>query len=200
MFSGIIQSVGEVTAQEHKNGSMWVWLNPHLNKNAKLIPGGSIGVDGVCLTVERVKKGQVHLEVMSETLKKTTLGTLTIGSYVNIESPVRVGESLDGHLVMGHVDTITKVIAKEKEGGNTIVTMKIPATLRQYIVPRGSIAVAGIGFTIASHTKTTFSVVCTEYTLLHTTLGNVQVGDMLNIEVDLIGKYMYSFYISRHSS
>jgi riboflavin synthase len=155
--------------------------------------GASVAVNGACLTV--VKKGpkSFTVDVSPETLQRTSLETLTIGSMVNLERPMRLADRLGGHLVTGHVDGVGAVAAIEKQGEFTIITFEVPAPLGALLVPKGSVAVDGISLTVNVCRKQRFSVAIIPFTLRHTNLRARRVGDKVNVETDLIGKYVQSF-------
>jgi riboflavin synthase len=152
--------------------------------------GASIAVNGACLTVAKKGKNRFVVDVSPETLNRTSLALLTIGSWVNLERPLRLQDELGGHLVTGHVDGLAVVESIERQGGFTFFTFRVPAQLGNFLVSKGSIAVDGISLTINDCSPKRFSVAIIPFTLEHTNLRARRVGDKVNIETDLIGKYV----------
>jgi riboflavin synthase len=192
MFTGLIEDVGTIGGLrlQHKSAVLTVKTQLPLRSMAR---GASVAVNGACLTV--VKKGpkSFTVDVSPETLQRTSLQTLTVGSMVNLERPMRLADRLGGHLVTGHVDGVGAVAAIEKQGEFTIITLDVPAPLGALLVPKGSVAVDGISLTVNVCRKQRFSVAIIPFTLRHTNLRARRVGDKVNIETDLIGKYVQSF-------
>ncbi len=184
MFTGIIQGTTKII----DNGKLLLLAAHPVLKKTKL--GGSIAINGVCLTlVKRSAKG-LAFEVMPETLRKSNLGTLKKNDLVNIEPALRVGDELGGHMVQGHVDgvgTIKKVIV---DGVNTLVEIEIPNELHSYVVLHGSITLDGISLTVARISSKTLTVSLISETLKRTIWKNISTGQKINIEVDILGKYI----------
>jgi riboflavin synthase len=155
--------------------------------------GASIAVNGACLTVVKKGRREFTVDVSPETLRCTNLEHLRTGSLVNLERPMRLGEQLGGHLVTGHVDAVGRVAAIEKSGEFTFFTLDVPAKFAALLVPKGSVAVDGISLTVNECGKGRFSVAIIPFTLRHTNLRARRVGDKVNIETDLIGKYVQKF-------
>jgi riboflavin synthase len=192
MFTGLIEDVGTIGDLRLQQKSAVLTVKTKLPVRS-MARGASVAVNGACLTV--VKKGpkSFTVDVSPETLQRTSLETLTIGSMVNLERPVRLADRLGGHLVTGHVDGVAAVAAIEKQGEFTIITFEVPAPLGALLVPKGSVAVDGISLTVNVCRKQRFSVAIIPFTLRHTNLRARRVGDKVNIETDLIGKYVQSF-------
>jgi riboflavin synthase len=192
MFTGLIEDVGTIGGLrlQHKSAVLTVKTQLPLRSMGR---GASVAVNGACLTV--VKKGpkSFTVDVSPETLQCTSLETLTVGSMVNLERPMRLADRLGGHLVTGHVDGVGAVAAIEKQGEFTIITFDVPAPLGALLVPKGSVAVDGISLTVNVCRKQRLSVAIIPFTLRHTNLRARRVGDKVNIETDLIGKYVQSF-------
>lgn len=189
MFTGIIEAVGRVRSISVGAESAKVELYAELLDNDIKV-GDSVAVNGVCLTVTS-KDGNIFCaDVGNETLKVTTLGFLKGGSYVNIERPVKLGGRLDGHLVQGHVDGIGKVLNINKISTGVEVTLEVDNSLSKYLVKRGSVAVNGISLTITAEGPTSFKVFLIPHTVESTTFKYAKVGDLANLEVDIIGKYI----------
>ena len=185
MFTGIIEEIGTVKA-----------LKPvilELNANKVLTDvhlGDSIAVNGVCLTVTSYTENSFCVDVMPETFRRTSLGSLTIGSKVNLERAMAANGRFGGHIVAGHVDA-TGTIAKRKKEGNAIwITIDPPTLLLKYIIEKGSITIDGISLTVAAVTDLNFSVSIIPHTGEETTLLGKRIGDLVNLECDLIGKYV----------
>jgi riboflavin synthase len=192
MFTGLIEDVGTIGDLRLQQKSAVLTVKTKLPVRS-MARGASVAVNGACLTV--VKKGpkSFTVDVSPETLQRTSLETLTIGSMVNLERPMRLADRLGGHLVTGHVDGVGAVAAIERQGEFTIVTFDVPAPLGALLVPKGSVAVDGISLTVNVCRKQRFSVAIIPFTLRHTNLRVRKVGDKVNIETDLIGKYVQSF-------
>jgi riboflavin synthase len=196
MFTGLIEDVGTIGDLRLQQKSAVLTVKTRLPVRS-MARGASVAVNGACLTV--VKKGpkSFTVDVSPETLQRTSLETLTIGSMVNLERPMRLADRLGGHLVTGHVDGVGAVAAIERQGEFTIVTFDVPAPLGALLVPKGSVAVDGISLTVNVCRKQRFSVAIIPFTLRHTNLRARKVGDKVNIETDLIGKYVQSFMRQR---
>jgi riboflavin synthase len=192
MFTGLIEDVGTIGDLRLQQKSAVLTVKTKLPVRS-MARGASVAVNGACLTV--VKKGpkSFPVDVSPETLQRTSLETLTIGSMVNLERPMRLADRLGGHLVTGHVDGVGAVAAIEKQGEFTIITFEVPAPLGALLVPKGSVAVDGISLTVNVCRKQRFSVAIIPFTLRHTNLRARRVGDKVNVETDLIGKYVQSF-------
>ena len=192
MFTGLIEDVGTIGDLRLQQKSAVLTVKTKLPVRS-MARGASVAVNGACLTV--VKKGlrSFTVDVSPETLQRTSLETLTVGSMVNLERPMRLADRLGGHLVTGHVDGVGAVAAIEKQGEFTIITFEVPAPLGALLVPKGSVAVDGISLTVNVCRKQRFSVAIIPFTLRHTNLRARRVGDKVNVETDLIGKYVQSF-------
>lgn len=192
MFTGIISGTGKVEkiAKNTKNRSA-VKMTVNLGKCAKgLKIGQSVALNGVCLTVTKLSKNLGRFEMIDETTKKTDLGNLKIGSIVNVERSLKAGERLEGHFVLGHVDgvgTITKIQKKPKEAQ---VWFNVPKKLSKYIVNKGSIAIDGISLTVVEVKNNNVSVCFIPHTIQVTNFRTKKVGDKVNIETDILGKYI----------
>ena len=196
MFTGLIEDVGTIGGLRLQQKSAVLTVKTKLPVRS-MARGASVAVNGACLTV--VKKGpkSFTVDVSPETLQRTSLETLTIGSMVNLERPMRLADRLGGHLVTGHVDGVGAVAAIERQGEFTIITFEVPAPLGALLVPKGSVAIDGISLTVNVCRKQRFSVAIIPFTLRHTNLRARKVGDKVNIETDLIGKYVQSFMRQR---
>ncbi|MEW2410763.1 riboflavin synthase [Streptomyces griseoviridis] len=189
MFTGIVEELGEVTAVEHLgDASRFRLRGPVVTDGAK--HGDSIAVNGVCLTVVDHEGDEFTADVMAETLHRSSLGALTAGSRVNLERPTAVGARLGGHIVQGHVDGTGEILAREPSEHWEIVTVSLPADLARYVVEKGSITVDGISLTVVEAGADRFTVSLIPTTLALTTLGRKQLGDPVNLEVDIVAKYV----------
>lgn len=190
MFNGIIEMMGVVHSfDSHAKGKRLVVLIDQIDEEISI--GASIAINGCCLTAVGIDKGYYAFDVVQETLSCTCLGDLKLGDFVNIERPMRLGGRLDGHLVQGHVDGMATIISKEEmKDGSFSVNFLIPRNLDHYIVKKGSVAVDGISLTVASVDDKGFGVALIPHTAKVTTLGYKDLGDYVNIEVDILAKYV----------
>ncbi|GGV47071.1 riboflavin synthase [Streptomyces griseoflavus] len=189
MFTGIVEELGEITAVETLDDACRFRLRgPVVTEGAK--HGDSIAVNGVCLTVVEHQGDEFTADVMAETLNRSSLGALAVGSRVNLERPTAVGSRLGGHIVQGHVDGTGKILGREPSQHWEIVTISLPADLSRYVVEKGSITVDGISLTVVDAADDHFTVSLIPTTLALTTLGIKQPGDPVNLEVDVIAKYV----------
>ena len=184
MFTGIIQEIGTVASLP--SGGMVITAGQIL-EGIEL--GGSVAVNGVCQTVTAFTASSFSVDVMPETLKRTNLGTQRIGDKVNLERPLKLGGEIGGHLVQGHIDDTGQVISASKEGEAVIMRFQAPGELMQYIVEKGFIAVDGTSLTVVDKDQTSFSVSIVGFTRDNTVLAERKIGDTVNLEVDIIGKY-----------
>ena len=190
MFTGIVEELGRVSAiQALPDNAIRITIEgPTVLSDANL--GDSICVNGVCLTVAEQTGDYFTADVMSETINRTTIGDLLAGSQVNLERPVTLATRLGGHLVQGHVDAVGEVSAREHSENWDVVTITPPKELLKYVVEKGSITIDGTSLTVSAVTDSTFSVSLIPATLEKTTLGIRQIGDRVNLEVDVLAKYV----------
>lgn len=189
MFTGIVEELGEVTAVENLgDASRFRLRGPVVTDGAK--HGDSIAVNGVCLTVVETADGEFTADVMAETLKRSSLGALAAGSRVNLERPTAVGDRLGGHIVQGHVDGTGEILARTPSEHWEIVKISLPPQLARYVVEKGSITVDGVSLTVVDAGADHFTISLIPTTLALTTLGIKQPGDPVNLEVDVIAKYV----------
>ncbi|WP_067960988.1 riboflavin synthase [Nitrosopumilus sp. Nsub] len=192
MFTGIVEGVGTVNkiSKITKNRSA-IEMTIDLGKQVKgLKIGQSVALNGVCLTATKISKSKCIFEMIEETTKKTDLGNLKVGGVVNIERSLKAGDRLEGHFVLGHVDgvgIIKKIIKKSKE---VQVYFEVPKSLAKYVVKKGSIAIDGISLTVVDVKKTLASVSLIPHTIEITNFHTKKVGDKVNIETDILGKYI----------
>jgi riboflavin synthase len=185
MFTGIIEEVGRVISAQTRK--LVIAAEGILHE---LKPGGSIAVNGVCLTITNINSGSFSIDIMAETLKRTNLGLLTAGEKVNLERPLTLSGSLGGHLVQGHIDATGKVTSTRWDGEAMLMRFDTPSEIMCYVVEKGFIAVDGISLTVVAKDDSSFQVSIVDYTRQHTTLGDKRVGSLVNLEVDIIAKYV----------
>ncbi|MER7816468.1 riboflavin synthase [Streptomyces sp. NPDC096153] len=189
MFTGIVEELGEVTAVEDLgDASRFRLRGPVVTEGAK--HGDSIAVNGVCLTVVETADGEFTADVMAETLKRSSLGALGAGSPVNLERPMVADGRFGGHIVQGHVDGTGTIVERTPSEHWEIVKVSLPAELSRYVVEKGSITVDGVSLTVVDAGRDHFTVSLIPTTLALTTLGAKQPGDPVNLEVDIVAKYV----------
>lgn len=187
MFTGIVQSTGVV--QSVRCGSAGARLALDAPELPRPIPkGASICVSGACLTVVRSDHASIEFEVVPETLRRTTLGSLSAGDRVNLERSLRAGEAMDGHVVQGHVDGIADLGDIRRGAGGHLWTFSANDSLMPFIIPKGSIAIDGVSLTIVEVKAGTFSIALIPTTLAVTTLGSLRIGDRVNVETDILAR------------
>ena len=192
MFTGIITGTGKIKKIERntKNRSA-IKVLVDLGKNSKgLKIGQSVALNGVCLSATKITKNLCMFEMIDETIKKTDLGNLRIGSLINVERSLKVGERLEGHFVLGHVDGVAIITKIEQKPKEVKIWFKIPKKLTKYVVQKGSIALDGISLTVVDAKKSIASVCLIPHTVKITNFKTKEIGDKLNIETDVLGKYI----------
>jgi riboflavin synthase len=188
MFTGLIEAVGRVAEAKGTGGGIRVRIRTELAP--ELTPGDSLAVNGVCLTVTVVDEGEVHADIGPETARVSTLGALRREQAVNLERPLRADGRVGGHFVQGHVDGTGTIDEIRTEGEARWLTVSFPPALAPYLVRKGSIAVDGVSLTLAGLGETKFDVMIVPFTWEHTNLRTLRVGDRVNLECDMIGKYV----------
>ncbi len=189
MFTGIVRERGSVLSVDgSEDGARLRISAPQAAAQAGI--GDSISIAGVCLTVVAIDDGKVEFDAVAETLRRSSLGRLRAGDSVNVEPALRVGEPLGGHYVQGHVDGVGRVRAVEPEGDSVQVSVDAPAEVLRYCVEKGSIAVEGVSLTITGVEDDGFGVALVPHTLAETTLGALRPGDEVNLEADVLAKYV----------
>ena len=185
MFTGITEELGKVSL---------IQPNKLVIKARKVLEGTGIGdsisINGACLTVVEFGSNYFSVEVVPETLRRTNLGLLKVGDEVNLERPLALGGRLGGHLVQGHIDERGKLVSLQPEGDAVIMRFQAPREVMRYIVVKGFVAIDGISLTVVERDETSFTVSVIPHTRQNTTLGKKHVGDMVNLEVDIIAKYV----------
>lgn len=192
MFTGIVQGVGKIEKinQNTKNRSAFQ-MTVDLGKHAKgLKVGQSVALNGVCLSVTKISKNKCDFEMIDETIKQTDLGNLVPGAKVNIERSLKVGDRMEGHFVLGHVDGVGIIKKIEKKPKEVKVWFEVPKKLVKFVVKKGSIAIDGISLTVVDVTKNNASVCLIPHTIKITNFQSKKVGDKINIETDILGKYI----------
>ena len=188
MFTGLVQDLGKVTGVDSTDDGVTLGVRTRLAE--EIAEGDSVAVDGVCLTATAIADGLFRAEVMHETLRRSSLGAAAQGSAVNIELALRASDRLGGHIVQGHVDGLGSVRDVREDGFARLVTIAAPSELLRYVVEKGSIAVNGVSLTVVGVGEDWFSVSLIPETLERTTLGNAAPGAPVNLEVDVVAKYV----------
>jgi len=196
MFTGIIQDVGEISRIERAGDAARLWVKTSLDVGT-FIHGESIAIDGVCLTLTETRGDSFRLDVSSESLARTTLSDAGPGRKVNIERAMQASDRFGGHFVLGHVDGIGSIRETRREGEYLRITITPPAEIMKYMVEKGSVAVDGVSLTINTVDTDSFSLMLIPTTLAETTLAKRKPGDKVNIETDIIGKYIERFLAAR---
>lgn len=203
MFTGIVEELGEVVDVKRLDDAAVLKIRMSATLVDGIRRGDSYAINGVCLTatghVAGVDVAEVDYDVMGETLHRSSLGTLAAGDPVNLERPVRLEDRLGGHLVQGHVDAVGEVLRRQPQERWDVVTISLPAGIERYVVEKGSITVDGISLTVAAVDADTFSVALIPETLGRTTLGTKGVGAVVNLEVDVVAKYVEKLMGERRS-
>jgi len=188
MFTGLIEAVGRVDAVTTTSTGMQIAIATALAGD--LQPGESVSVNGVCLTATRMDQAEMHADIGPETARVTTLGRLHPGDAVNLERSMRADSRFGGHFVQGHVDGVGDVLSVRPAGDATWLTIRFPPALAPFIVRKGSIAMDGISLTVADLREGEFDVMIIPFTWQHTNLSSLRTGDGVNLEGDMVGKYV----------
>ncbi|MBI5968957.1 MAG: riboflavin synthase [Deltaproteobacteria bacterium] len=192
MFTGLIRDIGKIQSIERRGGGIRLTISTHLDLSQTKI-GDSISVDGACLTVVKLSGHIFTMDVSPETRQRTTLSAAMVGQEVNLEMPLKMSDPLGGHLVSGHVDGTGEIVETTPQGNSTRYRFRVPVEISRYLIEKGSVAVDGISLTITECQDQEFSVNIIPHTAQATTLGRKKVGDRVNIESDLIAKYVEKF-------
>lgn len=201
MFTGIIREIGVIKSKTTPHNGVTTFTIG--SKKLHPRPGDSIAINGVCLTVAKKTPGTFTVEAITETLKRTNLGLLESGSKVNLEPALKVGDSLDGHIVSGHIDDTVKILAMRASHGtrrssamnqtrknDVKMTLQLPKNLSRFIAEKGSVTLNGVSLTVTATKQGAFTVALIPYTLKETNLGQLKTGSIINLEVDLIARYI----------
>jgi len=188
MYTGIVQEMGEITSIDKSGDWIVTVRSPETANGIEL--GASVAFDGICLTVIEMNGDSFKVQLSNETLDKTTASDWIVGSFVNMERSLRMGDELGGHMVSGHVDGIAKIISIEKEQDSLKFTYEIPKEFSLYLAPKSSITLDGISLTVNDVNENRFCVNIIPHTQKVTTMGNKKIGDSLNFEIDMIARYV----------
>jgi riboflavin synthase len=190
MFTGIVLAVGHLTSVRERGGDLELGIDAAGLEGARVSLGDSISVQGACLTVTRKQGPCFFADVSRETMAKTTLGKLKAGSHVNLEPSLRAGDALGGHMVSGHVDALGVLRRLTEDARSRRMEFELPAQLMRFVAPKGSICVNGVSLTVNQVEGLRFDVNIIPHTLKETTLGELRVDDEVNIEIDVVARYL----------
>ena len=190
MFTGLVEDVGTIERVEPAGGTCLIEVRPAALPIGELAVGDSIAIDGACLTVTARGDGLFAVTAVDETLRRTTLGERSVGHTVHLERALRLGDRLGGHMVQGHVDGVGELAGRRAEGDNLELTVRAAPALLRYVVEKGSIAVDGVSLTVVRADDISFAVALIPHTIAVTALGRKEVGGRVNLEVDMIAKYV----------
>jgi riboflavin synthase len=190
MFTGLIETVGTIKSVKKGSKSLKLGIAPGCDDYSVSL-GGSIAVSGVCLTVELLSGNVLFFTAVNETLENTTLTHIKVGDQVNLERAMCLSDRLDGHIVLGHVDGVGRIESDRKVGDSLLRTLWVPDSLRRFMAKKGSVAIDGISLTIAESKEGTITISLVPHTMSKTTMLNMRVGQEVNIECDIIARYIY---------
>jgi riboflavin synthase len=190
MFTGIVVATGRVASLAQKGGDLELGIDAAALDLDRIAAGDSVSVQGACLTVTRKEGACFYADVSRETMARTTLGSLSSGSRVNLEPSLRAGDALGGHLVSGHVDAVGRLRALVQDARSWRLEFELPAALMRFVAPKGSICVNGVSLTVNKVDGRCFDVNIIPHTIKVTTLGDLEIGDDVNIEIDVIARYI----------
>jgi riboflavin synthase len=188
MFTGIVEEMGKILRIEPQGSNKSFWVESTLSQQFKI--DQSVSHSGVCLTVDALAEGCHRVTAIAETLQKTILNTWETGSLINLERCLPVNGRLDGHLVQGHVDSVAECLSVEDQGGSWLYTFSFPGHFAHLVIEKGSVCLNGISLTAFNVTRNTLQVAIIPYTYEHTNIGTVTPGIIVNVEFDILGKYM----------
>lgn len=198
MFTGIVEEIGNVESLEQSKGKLVIGIKaPRSHKELSL--GGSVAINGVCQTVVKLTKSSFIVEAVEETLKKTSFKKLKRGENVNVELPLKSNGRFGGHIVQGHVDTVGIIVKIKRLSESTLFHVEYPAEHMGLVVPVGSITVDGVSLTVAGSSKNVFSISIIPHTLENTIMKSYAIGTAVNLEFDIIGKYIAQMLKTEHS-
>jgi len=190
MFTGIVQGVGTVRAIDQRGGDVTLLFDTGKVSLAGIAIGDSIAVSGACLTATRIDGSTFAADVSRETLNLTTLGDCVVGARVNLETALRAGQALGGHYVTGHVDGVGRLLSRHDDARSVRMEFQVPAELARYVARKGSICIDGVSLTVNGTAGERFDVNLVPHTLAATTLGDLRVGSQVNLEIDIIARYV----------
>jgi riboflavin synthase len=190
MFTGLVEDTGTIARADRRSDALVLAVRPGRIPLTELVIGESICHDGCCLTVTEIGRDTFTVLAGAETLARTTLGAARIGTKLNLERALKLGDRLGGHWVTGHVDGAGELAIRRDLGANLVLAFRTPPALLRYIVEKGSIAVAGVSLTVNAVDAETFSIAIIPHTRDHTTLGALAIGDRVNLEVDILAKHV----------
>jgi riboflavin synthase len=190
MFTGLVQDTAKIIGISSTSGGKKMEIETHMSQDIEV--GESVSLNGVCLTITETNMNSFSVTLSKETLTKTNFSRTRPGEVVNIERALKLSDRIGGHIVQGHVDGQGRVISKKKHGDSIILGVSLPKELIPYVVPKGSIAINGVSLTVATLNNNWFTSAIVPYTQKKTNLGRLNIGDFVNIEVDIIGKYLIS--------
>jgi riboflavin synthase len=196
MFSGIIEATGEINQISTSGSNMVYWISSPISGELKI--DQSLSHDGVCLTIDKLKEGMHRVTAISETLKKTNLKEWKKGSIINLERSLLLNSRIDGHIVQGHIDTVAVCTMRKELNGSFEFEFEFHKKFSQLVIEKGSVSINGISLTIFNVKKKTFKVAIIPYTFEHTNIKNVFKDSIVNIEFDMIGKYVSRFRQNTH--
>lgn len=195
MFSGIIEEAAVVRSLDRGSDPLRLVVTSSLDQSDTKV-GDSVAIDGVCLTVVEHRGNELHFQLLEETMRRSALGALGAGDRVNLERSLRVGGRLHGHFVFGHVDATSRLVARTPDGSCDRYAFALPTSCRGFVVAKGSIAISGISLTVGEVSESEFSVYIIPHTASVTNLGALRPGDTVNIEIDMLARYVHS--LSQH--
>ena len=199
VFTGLVEDMGTVARADRRSDALVLAIRPAKIPLGELVVGESVCHDGACLTVTEVGRDSYSVLAGAETLARTTLGGMRVGKKLNLERALRVGDRLGGHWVTGHVDATGELAGREDRGANLILRVRAPQAALRYIVEKGSIALAGVSLTVNAVDGETFSVAIIPHTRTETSLGDLAIGDRVNLECDVLAKHVEKLLGERRS-
>ncbi|MAF68161.1 MAG: riboflavin synthase [Micavibrio sp.] len=189
MFTGLVRDVGEITGFERQGDNIRITISSNLPQNTYQL-GSSILCSGICLTVVEFGEGRFVMEVSPETVEKTNISSWNVGTKINLEPSLCMGDELGGHLVFGHVDALATITELNEDGDSWRFTFEVPENLKSYFASKGSVSLDGISLTVNEVNDNRFGVCIIPHTWTHTTLSERKVGDKVNLEVDMLARYV----------
>ncbi|CAN5904567.1 riboflavin synthase [soil metagenome] len=200
MFTGLVEDLGTIVRADRRSDALVLVVRPTRIPATELVLGESVCHDGACLTVTETTRDTFTVLAGAETLNRTTLGSVRVGSKVNLERSLRVGDRMGGHWVTGHIDGTGEIAIRRDMGANLVLGVRAAPALLKYIVEKGSIAISGVSLTVNGADSETFSVAIIPHTRDHTTLGALSIGDRVNLETDILAKHVEKLLVAQRSS